>query len=227
MKFFLNMLMRSRIRYRILPLFNQYFLYNRKEEVLNYCFGFLNFAEHKGDYLEFGVWKGGSLNAAYHLSKKFKNLKSMRFYAFDSFEGLPEIEGTDSELKQFGKGEYNCSLDSVKKALKKNGVDLEKITFTKGWYKDTLNQNTRNNLPIKKASLIYVDCDLYDSTVPVLDFVTPYVSDGTIIVFDDWFCFNGRPDKGEQKAFSEWLEKNPDISVTEYKQFGWMGNSFI
>ncbi|MCG2718374.1 MAG: methyltransferase, partial [Nanoarchaeota archaeon] len=70
-------------------------------------------------------------------------------------------------------------------------------------------------------------CDLYESTVLVLDFITEYIQDGTIIIFDDWFSFRGNPNRGEQKAFKEWLKKNPSIKTTEFYRFGWHGNSFI
>jgi O-methyltransferase len=50
---------------------------------------------------------------------------------------------------------------------------------------------------------------------------------GTVIAFDDWFCFKGDPGKGEQRAFREWLEKNSAFDAIEFHKFGWSGNSFI
>jgi O-methyltransferase len=223
----LNWFRHPKRRYRFLPLLSQFFSYDRREEVLKNCLGYVDFNQLKGDYLEFGVWKGGSLIATYHMAKKYEHLKNMKCYAFDSFEGLPEKKGVDAEYKQFAAGEYNSSLPEVKMNLKRNGVDPNDITFVKGWYDQALNGETRASLPIKKAVLVYIDCDLYESTVPVLDFITPYIQDGTVIIFDDWFCFNARPDKGEQKAFAEWLEKNPSFSAVDYKDFGWSGKSFI
>jgi hypothetical protein len=32
-------------------------------------------------------------------------------------------------------------------------------------------------LPLKKAAIIMIDCDLYESTVSVLDFITDYLQD--------------------------------------------------
>ena len=104
---------------------------------------------------------------------------------------------------------------------------MERVRVIPGWYKDTLKQETKQELDIKSAAVIYVDCDLYESTVPVLDFVTDYVIDGTVLIFDDWFCFRGNPNRGEQRAFNEWLENNPNIKVTEFHKVGWHGNSFI
>jgi len=60
-----------------------------------------------------------------------------------------------------------------------------------------------------------------------MNFVTVYLQDGTVLIFDDWFCFRGNPNKGEQKAFREWLERHHSIKVTQFHKFGWGGNSFI
>ena len=210
-----------------MPLLKQYFSYDRREEILTTCLGFADFNRVTGDYLEFGVWKGGSLIAAYHLAKKHERLRSMRFYGFDSFEGLPAKKGVDAEFEQFAEGEYESSLEEVKMNLKRYGVELDEITFVKGWYDSVLNEETRKNLAIKKAAIIYIDCDLYESAVPVLTFITPYIQDGTIIIFDDWFCFRGNPNHGEQLAFRDWLSKYPEITASEYQRFNWKGNSFI
>jgi hypothetical protein len=101
------------------------------------------------------------------------------------------------------------------------------VKAVKGWYDKVLNEETKKKLPLKKAAVVMVDCDLYESTVPVLNFITDYLQEGTVIVFDDWFCYRADPDRGEQKAFREWLKRNPSIKVTEYNRFGVEGNSFI
>ena len=71
-----------------------------------------------------------------------------------------------------------------------------------------------------KAAIVWIDCDLYESTVPVLDFIVPFVQTGTIFCFDDWFSFAGHFMKGEIRATREWLERNPDIRLTQYRDFG-------
>jgi len=63
--------------------------------------------------------------------------------------------------------------------------------------------------------------------VPVLDFITDYLVDGTILIFDDWFVFRGNPNYGERKAFNQWLKKNPEIKITEFQKYSTVGNSFI
>ncbi len=192
----------------------------------NKMFVLLKDAIIEGDYLEFGVANGTSFIFAYQAAQKF-NLKSMRFYAFDSFQGLPEIRNIDAEVKNFKEGMFNVAESEFLKRLKKDNVDLSKVQTIHGWFNETLTNETKMNLLIKKASVIMVDCDLYESTVPVLDFIVDYLQDGTIIVFDDWFCFRGNPNRGEQRAFREWLKRNPSIKVSEFHKYGAEGNSFI
>lgn len=200
--------------------------YSHRERILKQAMEFVRTNKLEGDYLEFGVYIGGTFIPAYHFSKKILN-NTMRFFAFDSFQGLPEPKGIDAEVKEFEKGEYAFSLDEFKSILKKNQVKFDDVVFVSGWYSETLNEETKRNLNIKKAAIIYIDCDLYESTVPVLDFVTDYLQDGTIIIFDDWFHFKGNPDRGEQRAFSEWLQKHPEIRISEFHKFGGYLNSFI
>ena len=132
-------LMGARVRARYIPIVRQFTTYDRKEEILRHCLECVNFAQIQGDYLEFGVWKGGSLMNAYHIAKRLKHLQAMRFYVFDSFEGLPEKAWQDAECAVFKKGDYAFTLEEVRRNLERNGVDVNEITFIKGWYKEVLN----------------------------------------------------------------------------------------
>ena len=60
----------------------------------------------------------------------------------------------------------------------------------------------------------------------MLDFLTPRVRTGTVLLFDDWHCFRNRPDRGEQRACSEWLERNPSIALRPIMSFGFHGQAF-
>ena len=186
----------------------------------------------EGDYLEFGVYRGNSFIIANRAAKKY-NLTSMRYFAFDSFEGMPEQIGLDAQyqrelgIDESGVGFLSCSVEEFTKILRKNKIDLGNVSCIPGWFDDTLNEGAKNKVKIQKAAVIMIDCDRYESTVPVLSFCTDLVQDGTIFIFSDWFNFKGNPNWGEQKAFREWLDRNSDISVTQYHKFGPWGNSFI
>jgi O-methyltransferase len=191
----------------------------------------MDYARHsvEGDYLEFGVSKGGTFVAAVEYARK-SELDAMRFYAFDSFQGLPAPKGLDSRGFQhadFTPGGYACSETDFRGILARARVDPARVTIVAGWYSEVLGAGSGLALPLRRAAVAWIDCDFYESTVPVLEFLTRYVQDGTLLIFDDWFCFRGDPERGEQRAFAEWLARNPWIRATELLRFGWHGTSFI
>jgi O-methyltransferase len=191
----------------------------------------MDYARHsvEGDYLEFGVSRGGTFVAAWEYARR-SELESMRFYAFDSFQGLPEAQGVDSRGFQhadFAPGGYACSEADFRGTLARARVDPARVTIVPGWYSEVLGAGRAPTLPLRKAAVVWIDCDFYESTVPVLEFLTAYVQDGTLLIFDDWFCFRGDPERGEQRAFAEWLARNPGVRASELLRFGWHGSSFI
>jgi hypothetical protein len=143
----------------------------------------------------------------------------MSMHAYDSFEGLPPPQGVDAG-GTFQAGQFR-SPRSVFDAETRN-IPAERRSVTEGLFDVSLPQAEKH-----KIALAWVDCDLYESTVPVLDFLTTQLQDGSVLVFDDWFCFHGRPDRGEQRACREWLDANPEISLVPYRDFHWAGRSFL
>ena len=184
-----------------------------------------------GDYLEFGVWKGYSFATAYHeIHGARRNHMSFgydspsyntwqeatpRFFAFDSFEGLPAVEGAE-RMVDYDPGSYSFARKEFQASLRARQVGLEDVVIVEGWYEKTCTPETKKRHQLSQAAVVMIDCDLYESTVPVLDFLTDIVQQGTILIFDDWFRFRGSPDSGEQRACREWLERNPHIELIEF-----------
>lgn len=204
------------------------FYFSDRENMIRIAMEYLKSSKLAGDYLEFGVHTGSTFQAAYFLAQR-EGLDEMRFYAFDSFQGMPKSEGIDQldSLYQFVEGQYACTEDEFLRSITGNGLDRQKVHTLPGWFQDTLTEKNRQKLPIEKAAVIWVDCDLYASTVPVLEFLTPLLQSGTILCFDDWFSFLGNPDRGEQKAFREWCDRHPEFRCIDYHVFGKWGKSFI
>jgi O-methyltransferase len=222
-----NYLTKPASRYKYLPRFHELIDYSRKEAMLGTCLEYVHLAEVKGDYLEFGMWKGGSMIAAFHLSKRLGSLSDMKFYGFDSFQGIPTLSVNKSEAKSFPPGIFSGAFAEVQRNLVDADVDMSRVELIPGWYGDTLNHETEEKLGLQAAAIVNVDCDVYESTVQVLTFVEPYLVDGSIVIFDDWYCFANREELGEQKAFKEWLERNGQLRATPYKEYGWDGKAFI
>lgn len=179
-----------------------------------------------GDYLEFGVFKGSSFAHAYRYfndfhdgykernklgaSQGFANLKR-RFFAFDSFEGLPPVEQADLPAHWRGAGAMASPQDFFIGRLREAHVDLNDVVIVPGFYNVSLKPEVLEKHSLKAAAIVHVDCDLYESTVDVLNFIRPIVVDGCTIIFDDWYYYKGHPKKGERGAFEDWLARNPDL----------------
>lgn len=163
----------------------------------------------EGDYLEFGVYQGASLLWAYS-SAETLGYENMRFFGFDSFEGLPETE------EIFKKGLFSdCSYEAVLQKFEKENIPPNKLFIIKGLFSDTLKNTIKSKYDIKKMAFGFLDADIYSSTIQALNFMTNIIYDGTILYFDDWSYV---PDGGVNKAVSEFLNKNSDIRF-EYLPF--------
>ena len=158
-------------------------------------------------FLEFGVFKGNSILEYY--SAYQENKIEHFFFGFDAFKGLPE-ENLDP-YTPWKTGDFN--LDGVinPKLLNKEGLEI-----VPGWFSDTLNCKTLEKFGEKKAGLIHIDCDIYTSTLQVLEFIVEneLLVDGTLIVYDDWGAWkqaqlkeNQEYDVAEGRAHKEICEK--------------------
>jgi hypothetical protein len=185
---------------------------------------FLSFNNILGDYLEFGCCGGMTFALAFRQSR-LRGL-NVHLYGFDSFQGLPIPVGVDVH-EQWREGDMCHHLEDYRKHLRRQGLNDTDYTLVPGFYVDTLTEQTRKKLGLTRVALVYVDCDLYESTVSVLDFVLPLLQTGTILAFDDWYCFNGDPERGEQLALKEFRQKHSEIGFVDYQNFGWHGRSFI
>jgi hypothetical protein len=76
-------------------------------------------------------------------------------------------------------------------------------------------------------ALLHVDCDLYESTRDVLNGAAPALQDGTLVLFDDWFHYRGRPDRGEARAFHEFLAAHPEWLAVHWRSYATFCNAFI
>ena len=69
---------------------------------------------------------------------------------------------------------------------------------------DDFNNINQYQKKIKKISLAYIDCDLYEETLQILNFIDNKMSKGGVIAFDEALRDNK---KGEAKAMKEFYEK--------------------
>lgn len=205
----------------------EYRSFNRRFYAIEQLTEYLIGAKIAGDYLEFGVFQGTTfIHACKFMSPHFEG---MNFIAFDSFEGLPVPKGIDAingYSSHFYESQFSCSEEDFLTNVRRNGIDMKKVKTVRGWFDKTLLPEKINEYGIEKIAAVWIDCDLYESTVPVLKFITNHLTAGSVIVFDDWRCFRNHPDFGERRACRGWLEANPNIKLEELFSFGWHGIAF-
>lgn len=202
------------------------FVDNRFSErgMITQAFVFAHLNAIAGDYFEFGLWQGRTFLHAWRM-KKLYGFKDMHLWGFDSFQGLPTVKPAEDEI--WSTGQFSCSELKFRAILASQGVRKEEFTLVAGFYDQSLNDAQHAAMSGRKAAIVYIDCDLYESTVPVLSFIEPYLVDGTIVCFDDFYCYGGKRDQGEQQALREFLKARPDIEFQKYLTYCPVGQSFI
>lgn len=156
----------------------------------------LHAVEVEGYFLEFGVFKGASIN---YIAKKNPR---QHIHGFDSFEGLAEAWAHNPE-KTFSLG---GKLPKVK----------ANVHLHKGYFEKTLPEWLSKNS--EKVSFFHVDCDLYSSTKTIFDCLKDRIQPGTVILFDDYFNFPGWEEDGHRVLMDFKKETN--------LQYEYLGYSF-
>lgn len=197
-----------------------------KHEMVERAVSAVNSWQVPGDYLEFGLYEGRSFTYAYKALQRSPG-PTRRLIGFDSFKGLPEPLKEEGTTK-FQRGQYACSRKDVEENLLRSGVDLDATQLVEGFFDETLTNGVSQELGLVSAAVVWIDCDLYSSTVSVLDFISPLISTGSILCFDDWFSYGTDPTKGELRAVREWLDRDDaGIELSHYRNFGISGRSFV
>jgi O-methyltransferase len=166
-----------------------------------------------GDFVECGVWKGGSAMMIALVLKKY-GLSDRKIFLYDTFEGMTEpteedktVKGkkADVMMKNEASDKESASsvwcyspLDEVKKNIQATGYPASQVSFIKGKVEDTLSAN----LP-GKIALLRLDTDWYVSTRTELELLYPLLEQKGIMIIDDFGHW-----EGAKKAVVEYFQKN-------------------
>lgn len=180
-----------------------------------------------GDYFEFGTFLGYTLQCAYHAFAQRSPAIKRRFFAFDSFAG---IVGAKADEK-FSDGSYAASIESFRFANFLAQVPDDGIVTIEGAYQDTLigtgATDARARIGESEAAVVHIDCDVEEPAKLALDFVTPYVKQGTLLLFDEFDLHSADNAKGERAALRAWLKENPRFDVELYRGYHVHAKAFI
>jgi hypothetical protein len=190
-------------------------------------FDFLHENEIKGDYHEYGCHRCRTFRMALTEARRH-NLDAMKFWAFDSFEGLPDPT-TETSVSKWTRGALTTSEEHFKDIVKEHGIYVDHVHTVRGFYDQSLTPELQKRFVESeaKAALINVDCDLYESALPVFDFIEPLLQDGTVIYMDDLFVGNkGNPGRGVARAFLEFQGRSK-FRLARHLDIGWWGRSYV
>jgi hypothetical protein len=157
-------------------------------------------------YLEFGVYKGHSINSFSKILEKFD--KSITVHGFDSFEGLSH----DWLAHRQTKGAYD--LKGKIPGAKSN------VNFVKGMVENTLPKFLEEHQD--KINFIHFDMDIYEPTKIALSLMKSRLKKGCIILLAQCYNYSGWRE-GEFKALTEVLSENE----YKYKMFASNGSQVV
>lgn len=178
---------------------------------------YINKNNIEGDFVEAGVFRGGNLIIFKELNDTLK--LNNKIYAYDTYEGMPKPNEkldikwnnvkADWTYNHVKKNNWcKCSLDNVKSNLLTEINNLDNIIFIKGLVEDTL--KIEKNLP-KKISLLRLDTDFYESTKIELEILFPRLSQGGVLVIDDYGNW-----KGAKKAVDDYFKNSPFLIYLDH-----------
>jgi O-methyltransferase len=181
----------------------------------------------KGDYLEFGVFKGSSfchsIRCCKNLAKLNDEVINTTFYGFDSFAGFGELKKDD--IHPFYKDEnFTTSLSAVNKRVKRLAGNI-KFKLVPGFFSESL-KNGASKLGIEKSRIIFIDSDTYSSANEALIFCAPTIQEGTFIILDDYYSYRGSEIRGVRRAFNEFVSQC-GIKVSHVFTYGMGGVVYV
>lgn len=163
-----------------------------------------------GDVVDLGCNAGDSTIVMQRVVKALAPERQV--HAFDSFEGLPDVTGSDAVDGVYGKGYMAAPLDVFRRKFDQVGLPHPHVH--KGWFQDTVPQC----LPDRIAFAL-IDGDLYESTQHVLPHVYERMAPGSIgmiaVYYDESVLprrglSGGYRSPGVKRACDEFFQGRPE-----------------
>lgn len=167
-----------------------------------------------GDFVECGVWKGGSCMLMARALQSF-GAAARHLWLYDTFSGMteptpedviawnnrPVAEKWEEDRKGIKNnfGSWAVGLPEVRNNLESTGYDQALIEYVAGDVALTLEETAP-----KRIALLRLDTDWYESTRRELEVLYPRLVPGGVLIIDDYGHF-----KGARKAVDEYFSSEP------------------
>ena len=160
-----------------------------------------------GDFVECGVWRGGSaLLIARALGEL--DVDDRRIWLYDTFAGMSEPsvkDGISTRLKwtKSQRTTHNnwcySPLNEVKDVMARSSYPSSLVTFVEGKVEDTIPREVP-----ELVALLRLDTDWYESTLHELTHLWPRLAPGGILIIDDYGHW-----EGARRAVDEFFSNAP------------------
>lgn len=165
----------------------------------------------QGDFVECGVWRGGS-TMAMALSLLRAGVSDRTLYLYDTFTGMSEPGDRDRDFRgrdarkqwkrSVDKGGVSTwclgDIDDVRNNLTSTAYPKERIVFVQGKVEETI----PGVLP-EQIALLRLDTDWFESTYHEFVHLYPRLSRGGVLIIDDYGHW-----KGAREATDRYLAEN-------------------
>ncbi len=175
---------------------------NMRHDVIARCLRSTNDLE--GCVAEFGVFQGESARIILQNTDK-------HVYLLDTFEGIPHVNEHDNHHKV---GDF--SNTDVQHVVNQLSPINNNFTIIKGIFPDSITHSMLG----QKYAFIHIDCDVYESYIEVLKTMYPRLSQGGVILFDD---YHAPTCLGAKKAVDEFLKHIPE----QLRNTDWYDSAYI
>jgi predicted O-methyltransferase YrrM len=153
-----------------------------------------------GHIIEFGTWKGASTRVIrdelWQSQIWDRRQRQKRIYACDSFKGLAE------DYEHLKKGTFATEVPK-----------LYGVRIVNGYFEDSLTDQLARE--IGRISLAHLDADLYGSTLTALNWMTPLLQPGSVLLFDELIG----EEPAEAQALLEW-QRDSGVQLAMLALFG-------
>lgn len=164
-----------------------------------------------GDFVECGVWRGGSMMAIAKMCKRLGDT-DRQLHLFDTFEGMSKP--TDADVSIHGESADDLlatqsmedassvwcvsGLDEVKSNMATTNYPSTKVHYHIGKVEETVPREAP-----AKIALLRLDTDWYESTRHEMEHLFPRLVDGGVLIVDDYGHW-----EGARRAVDEYLEEH-------------------
>ena len=153
----------------------------------------------KGDFVEAGVYRGGSVMCMAYALRYLKG--DRKIWLYDTFSGMTEPGEQDfktgssyeaslnrwnkNKASKSNKWNYEC-LMKVQKNVYSTEYPRERFKFVKGDVCETIPKEKPGRIAILR-----LDTDFYKSTKHLLEHLYPRLSSGGVLIIDDYGAWHG------------------------------------